>query len=128
MARRRKRRFSNNQLVVFRYSSKNLVGKVCNIKPIGKTYLYDVECENGKIYNDLEVDAAINASIDTHLTKLYYQKYNISESEIPEIVEDEPRFKFQRKETEDTESENLETFVNYDDEGILYDLNDSESE
>jgi len=126
--KRRKRRFSNNQLVVFRYSNRKLVGRVCNVKPVAKTFIYDVACEDGKIYHDLVVDAAMNSSIDTYLTKLFYLKYDIDEADIPEHIEDEPRFKSKSVATEENDEEDLVQTLSYDDEGVLYDLNDSEAE
>ena len=80
----KKKKFSNNQIVVFQFGDRNLVGKVSNVKPVGKkSYIYDVTGENGKVYEDLSVDAAMKHSISTHLTKLYYKKYDISEDIMP---------------------------------------------
>lgn len=91
MARQSKRRkFSNNQIVVFRFGDKKLVGKIALVRPVGKKFIYDVLCEDGKIYSELPVDVAVNESIDTYLTKLFYQKYNIDPNAIPEVIEDEP--------------------------------------
>jgi hypothetical protein len=82
----KKKKFSNNQVVVFRFGERNLVGKVCNVIPVGKrTFMYDVLGEDGKVYEDLGVDAVMNHTIDTHKTKLFYKKYNISEDQIPEV-------------------------------------------
>lgn len=86
----KKRKFSNNQVVVFRFGQRNLVGKVCNIKPVGKrSFIYDVKGEDGIVYEDLGVDAIVNHTIDTHKTKLFYKKYNISEDQIPEVEAEE---------------------------------------
>jgi hypothetical protein len=86
----KKRKFSNNQIVVFRFGKRNLVGKVCNIKPVGKrTFIYDIKGEDGIIYEDLGVDAVMNHTIDTHKTKLFYKKYNISEDQMPEVETEE---------------------------------------
>lgn len=82
----KKKKFSNNQVVVFRFGERNLVGKVCNVIPVGKrSFVYDVLGEDGKTYEDLGVDAVMNHTIDTHKTKLFYKKYNISEDQIPEV-------------------------------------------
>lgn len=90
MARQsKKRKFSNNQPVVFRYGVRKLVGTVVLVKPIGKKFIYDVLCEDGKVYSDLLVDSAMSHCIDTYLTRLFYQKYNLPEDFIPEIVYDE---------------------------------------
>ena len=64
MARKgKKRKFSSGQIVVIRYSDRKLVGKVVLIRPVGKKFFYDVECEDGKIYSELLVDSAILGSI-----------------------------------------------------------------
>lgn len=89
MARGKKRKFSNNQTVVFRFSDRKLIGKVIFIRPVGKKFMYNVLCEDGKEYNDLLVDSSMNQSIDTYLTKLFYKKYNIDENAIPEYEDDE---------------------------------------
>jgi hypothetical protein len=82
----KKKKFSNNQVVVFRFGERNLVGKVCNVIPVGKrSFVYDVLGEDGKTYEDLGVDAVMNHTIDTHKTKLFYKKYNISEDQIPDV-------------------------------------------
>ena len=87
----RKRKFSNNQIVVFRFGQRNLVGKICNIKPVGKrSFIYDVKGEDGIVYEELGVDAVVNHTIDTHKTKLFYKKYNISEDQLPEIESESP--------------------------------------
>jgi hypothetical protein len=86
----KKRKFSNNQIVVFRFGQRNLVGKICNIKPVGKrSFIYDVKGEDGIVYEDLGVDAIVNHTIDTHKTKLFYKKYSISEDQIPEVEAEE---------------------------------------
>lgn len=80
---RRKKRFSINQIVVFRNNSRILVGKIYEIKSVDKATLYDVLCEDGKIYSDLSIDSAANQCIDTKLTKIFYKKYGIDENSIP---------------------------------------------
>ena len=91
MARKgKKRKFSSGQIVVIRYSDRKLVGKVVLIRPVGKKFFYDVECEDGKIYSELLVDSAMNQCIDTYLTKLFYKKYKIDENFIPEIENSVP--------------------------------------
>ena len=91
MARSTKRRkFSNNQTVVFRFGDRNIVGQVVFVRPVGKRFIYDVAAEDGKTYYELTVDGPVNNSIDTYLTKLFYQKYKIDESGIPEIEDDTP--------------------------------------
>jgi hypothetical protein len=90
MARKgKKRKFSSGQVVVIRYGTRKLVGKVSIIRPVGRKFFYDVECEDGKMYPDLLVDSTMNQCIDTHITRLFYQKYKIDEAGIPEIEDDE---------------------------------------
>lgn len=84
----KKRKFSNNQIVVFRFGERKIVGKVIFARPIGKKFTYDVFAEDGKIYNELYVDSIVNMSIDTYLTKLFYKKYNLNENSIPDVSED----------------------------------------
>ena len=89
MAKQSKRRkFSNNQPVVFRFGERRLFGKVIFARPIGKKFTYDVLCEDGKVYSELHVDVAMNQSIDTYLTRLFYKKYKIDENFIPEVTND----------------------------------------
>ena len=91
MAKRiKKRKFSNNQLVVFRFGDRKIVGNVVFVKPVGKQFIYDVAAEDGKTYYELTVDGPVNNSIDTYLTRLFYQKYKIDENAIPEIEDSTP--------------------------------------
>ena len=91
MARQSKRRkFVNNQPVVFRFGERKLIGKVIFSRPVGKKFTYDVLCEDTKVYSELQVDVAMNQCIDTYLTKLFYKKYNIDENFIPEIENSVP--------------------------------------
>jgi hypothetical protein len=46
----KKRKFSNNQPVVIRFSERKMVGKVVLVRPVGKRFIYDVLCEDGKLY------------------------------------------------------------------------------
>jgi len=80
---KRKTKFSVNQPVAFRYGDKKMIGTVSLIKPIGKQFVYNVIGENGKEYDELGVDLAVNMCIDTYLTRLFYRKYDISEDHIP---------------------------------------------
>ena len=84
----RKKKFSNNQIVVFRFGDRKIVGKVILVRPVGKKFTYDVYAEDGKIYSELLADAELNLSIDTYLTKLFYKKYNLDENSIPDLTED----------------------------------------
>jgi len=86
----KKKKFSNNQIVVFRYCDRKLVGKICLVRPVGKKkFLYDVMCEDGRVYQELYVDIEMNHCIDTYLTRLFYKKYDIDENGIPEFEDDE---------------------------------------
>jgi hypothetical protein len=107
----KKKKFSNNQVVVFRFGERNLVGKVCNVIPVGKrSFVYDVLGEDGKTYEDLGVDAVMNHTIDTHKTKLFYKKYNISEDQIPDVeLEDAEVDADSVVEKEDDVEENVES-------------------
>ena len=90
MARSTKRRkFSNNQTVVFRFGDRNIVGQVVFVRPVGKRFIYDVAAEDGKIYYELPVDVPYNETIDTYLTRLYYKKYKMDEEGIPEIEDED---------------------------------------
>jgi hypothetical protein len=94
MAKRIKKiKFSNNQLVVFRFGDRKIVGNVVFVKPVGKLlkqFIYDVAAEDGKTYYELTVDGPVNNSIDTYLTRLFYQKYKIDENAIPVIEDSAP--------------------------------------
>jgi len=126
----KKKKFSNNQIVVFRYSDRKLVGKICLVRPIGKKkFLYDVMCEDGKVYQELYVDVAMNHCIDTYLTRLFYKKYNIDENGIPEIEDDENPVVnvgkiLEPKEEVETEDEG---YAVVHDEEILFDEDDMDS-
>lgn len=117
-------RLANKQVVVMRIGRQILVGKVCNIKPVGKTYLYDVAGEDGKIYYEMYVDQDINHTIDTKLTKKFCDKYEIQSDMVsPPISEiEESEFNSSIEELVDTGIDE----VRYDDEGILFEFNEDE--
>lgn len=81
---KRKTKFSVNQPVAFRFGSRKLIGQVQLIKPLGKKFVYDVLCEDGKVYEELGVDTTTNRCIDTYLTKLFYKKYDLAIEAIPD--------------------------------------------
>jgi hypothetical protein len=125
----KKKKFSNNQIVVFRFCDRKLVGKVCLVRPIGKKFLYDVMCEDGKVYQELYVDIAMNHCIDTYLTRLFYKKYDIDENGIPEIEDDETplvNVKKVSEPVEEIEAEGEDEVV-IDDEEVLFDEEDVDS-
>lgn len=119
----KKKKFSNNQIVVFRYSDRKIVGKIFLIRPVGKkNFIYDVMCEDGKVYQELYVDTEMNHCIDTYLTRLFYKKYNIDENGIPEFEDEENPIVNVNKISEpvvDTESEEEDGVV-ADTEEILF--------
>jgi hypothetical protein len=125
MIKGRKKRFSTNQTVVFRFAGRNLVGKIHAVNPVGKTTNYDVLGEDGKVYTEIGVDVASSYTIDTHLTKLFYSKYNLDESGIPDHtpgivkVDKSPLLKVKEEDTEYPDS-------NYDSEGHLYEIDAAE--
>lgn len=89
----RKKKFSNNQIVVFRFGDRNLVGKVIFIRPVEKQFIYDVLCEDGKVYSELTVDSNVKLTIDTKLTKMFYKAHNLDMNHIPNIeIEDDEEF------------------------------------
>lgn len=125
----KKKKFSNNQIVVFRFCDRKLVGKVCLVRPVGKKFLYDVMGEDGKVYQELYVDIAMNHCIDTYLTRLFYKKYDIDENGIPEIEDDENPVVNVGKISEPAEDvePDEEGEVVVDDEEILFDDDDMDA-
>lgn len=123
----KKKKFSNNQIVVFRFGPRNLVGKISNVKPVGKrTFIYDVTGEDGKVYEDLLVDNIMDHTIDTALTKLFYKKYNISEDTMPEIEDDNAEIDANSiQDSEDSELE-TETAESDNDEESLFSEEDTD--
>jgi hypothetical protein len=118
---RKKKRFSVNQLVVFRFNDRKLVGKVIDAKPVGKTFIYEVLSEDGKVYSELHTDTVMNQCIDTYLTRLFYKKYDIDENAIPEVIvatTDVDSEELVQSEEEPEETDSTE------DEGILFDSDD----
>jgi hypothetical protein len=99
-----KRKFYAGQTVVFRFSERKLVGKVIESVPVGKNkFLYEVEGEDGKVYSEMPLDAEMNYTIDSYLTKLFYRKYNISADTLPVTEEEESTIDF--NDTEVTEAD-----------------------
>lgn len=116
---RKKRKFSVNQVVAFRFSDRKLIGTVVLVRPVGKNVFYDVMGENGTYYSELEVDTEVNHCIDTYLTKLFYHKYNIDENSIPEIVNPSPAVQDSTiietdRTVEDTVSDYRELYIDED--------------
>lgn len=128
--RSKKRRFSNNQVVVFRFGERTLVGQIVQIKPVGRRFIYDVLGEDQKIYPELDVDVEVNECIDTRLTKLYYTKYNYDEKTIPEILPDNnmPLLTKLAEQMLDVDDDvEVETERIFVDDAPLYEIDDEDS-
>lgn len=127
----KKRKFSNNQIVVFRWGNRNLVGKVCFVRPLpNRRFLYDVAGEDGKVYTELEVDVSMNQCIDTYLTRIFYQAHDIDEKSIP-AIEDESSEAFTITDLASTmldtpEVSNSEDPIVIDEEGLLFSEEDED--
>jgi hypothetical protein len=125
MTKGRKKRFSINQTVVFRFSGRNLVGKIQAIDAATKTVAYDILGEDGKLYAGVLVDVVGSYAIDTNLTRLFYKANNLDELGIPD--HDVAVIKTDRssilKKTEEKE-EIADT--QYDSEGLLYEVDPAE--
>jgi hypothetical protein len=85
---RKKSKFSMNQIVIFRFGSRNLVGKVIDVRPINKKIGYLLLGEDGKQYGHMLVDTGHAECIDTRLTKIFYTQYNMDINAIPEHIEE----------------------------------------
>lgn len=96
MAKIIKKPYANGQPVVFQFGDRNLVGTVVNWKLANKQYYFDVLAENGKLYEDLPVDADYKLTINSAFTELFYKKYNINAEEIVEtvVIEDEDEIEY----------------------------------
>jgi len=114
-------RLTSKQVVVMKIGRRNLVGTVCNIKPVGKTYLYDVAGEDGKIYYEMYVDQDFNHTIDTRLTKMYCDKHGINSSMITA-----PITEVEMEEFVTSDDDVAEEVTSYEDEGVLYEFNEDE--
>lgn len=86
MAKAKKQKFSNKQIVIFKFAGRNLVGAVVEYRPQGKKQYYHILGEDGKLYEDMHVDGG-DFGIDTKLTKIYYKAKGIDETTIPGYVE-----------------------------------------
>jgi len=130
MSKGNRNKFIKGQTVVFRFGQTNLVGKIVASKPNGKKTVYDVHCENGKIYEDLLVDTTMNQCIDTRLTKLFYEKHGINEFTIPEHLEtEEPELAVNstQESLEEPEFDDYSEHRPYSDpDEVLFDPDDSE--
>jgi hypothetical protein len=118
----RRKKFSIGQTVFCRYSDKKFVGQVAALHVSNKQLYYTVNGEDGKIYDDMQVDTEMNYCIDTYLTRLFYSKYGIDASvavvddnSIPVIVD--------IVNTDIEEEEELGELI-YNEEEVLFDEED----
>lgn len=123
---RRKTKFSTNQIVIFRFGSRNLVGKVIDVRPIGKKIGYLLLSEDGKVYGHMFVDTTHDECIDTRLTKIFYKQYDLDLNAIPEhiieTVQSNVRIRVVEEEPEVVETDDHEEAVLFDfDEAIPFD-------
>jgi hypothetical protein len=122
---RKKTKFSMNQVVIFRFGSRNLVGKVIDVRPISKKIGYLLLGEDGKEYGHMFVDTVHAECIDTRLTKIFYKQYNLDLNAIPEhiidTVESNVRIKTVEEEPEPVEDDNEDEILFDFDEAIPFD-------
>jgi hypothetical protein len=117
---RKKSKFSMNQIVIFRFGSRNLVGKVIDVRPINKKIGYLLLGEDGKEYGHMFVDTVHAECIDTRLTKIFYKHYDMDINAIPEHVEEVASINIKTPaviEPEEIEQE--------DDSDVLFDFDDA---
>jgi hypothetical protein len=114
-----------NQVVIFRFGSRNLVGKVIDVRPISKKIGYLLLGEDGKEYGHMFVDTVHAECIDTRLTKIFYKQYNLDLNAIPEhiidTVESNVRIKTVEEEPEPVEDDNEDEILFDFDEAIPFD-------
>jgi hypothetical protein len=115
-----KTKYSNNQIVVFRFGDRNLVGKIIDVRPVNKRISYLILGEDGKEYGHMFADTDYAECIDTNLTKIFYKNYNLDLNAIPEKVEEAAAIKIKAKPV--TEIEEIEQ---EDDEAVLFDFDEA---
>lgn len=116
-----KTKYSNNQIVVFRFGDRNLVGKIIDVRPVNKKISYLILGEDGKEYGHMFADTNYAECIDTNLTKIFYRNYKLDLNAIPERVEEAAAIKIKAKpapEIEEIEQEEEETVLFDFDEAI----------
>jgi hypothetical protein len=122
---RKKTKFSMNQVVIFRFGSRNLVGKVIDVRPISKKIGYLLLAEDGKEYGHMFVDTVHDECIDTRLTKIFYKQYNLDLNAIPEhiidTVESNVRIRTVEEEPEPVEDDHEDEILFDFDEAIPFD-------
>lgn len=117
---RKKSKFSINQIVIFRFGSRNLVGKVIDVRPINKKIGYLLLAEDGKEYGHMFVDTSHSECIDTRLTKIFYKTYNMDINSIPEYIEEVATINIKSNTTS-----NIEEEVQEEDEQVLFDFDEA---
>ena len=115
----KRKKYSNNQIVVFRFGTRNLVGKVINAKPVGKkSFIYDIKGEDGKIYEEITVNGTMNQSIDTNYTKIFYKANGITQSHLPETEYDDSEIDISSVLKEDSILIESDSFRSHEDEVV----------
>lgn len=117
---RKKTKFSMNQIVIFRFGSRNLVGKVVDVRPINKKIGYLLLAEDGKEYGHMFVDTTHSECIDTRLTRIFYKNYNMDMHSIPEHIEEAATVNIKSKPEPEPEE-----FVQDDEEQVLFDFDEA---
>ena len=110
-----------NQIVIFRFGSRNLVGKVIDVRPINKKLGYLLLGEDGKEYGHMFVDTAHSECIDTNLTKIFYKHYDMDITAIPEHVEEAAAINIKRAQPE----VETEEFPQEEDDNVLFDFDEA---
>ena len=110
-----------NQIVIFRFGSRNLVGKVIDVRPINKKLGYLLLGEDGKEYGHMFVDTGYQECIDTNLTKIFYKHYGMDINAIPESVEEAAAVKIKTP-VIDTEAEE---FAQEEDDEVLFNFDEA---
>jgi hypothetical protein len=115
-----KTKYSNNQIVVFRFGDRNLVGKIIDVRPVNKRISYLILGEDGKEYGHMFADTDYAECIDTNLTKIFYKNYNLDLNAIPEKVEEAAAIKIKAKPVAE-----IEEIEQEDDEAVLFDFDEA---
>jgi hypothetical protein len=117
---RQKSKYSNNQIVVFKFGDRNLVGKIIDVRPVNKKIAYLILGEDGKEYGHMFADTAYAECIDTNLTKIFYKNYNLDLNAIPEKVEEAAAIKIKTKPTAE-----IEEIEQEEDDVVLFDFDEA---
>lgn len=112
------------QTVVFETLNKYKVGRVVDVKPTSKRIEYTVYGEDGKVYDAMPNKADGSYRIDTRLTKIFCDKYQI---EIDELAAEQARIIKETKVIVEDETDTFDAFATQT-ENISQETTDSESE